>query len=525
MERLEELGREAMLQSQPTRAAVYLAEAYKMGNDKRTLRIMLEQAMRSVDMLSTVHTDDADGYTEAVFSDDGTRLLASTKTGAIAVWRADNGQTLLRLAAEPQSARHARFLPGGREIALLYEDGRVVVLEARSGKLVRSGQAPAGFVPGRDPAHPYLAVYRKSGELGPYAQVMVYDLQNLKPLRTITQPCTVALSPISPDGKTVVFTYKGDLWKVSSEGGNATPLTLHEAHDFMPVWSRDGKTICFASDRFGNFDLFSIPVEGGEARRLTFHSANEYPYDYSIDDKTIVFGSARMDLASNRQYPTGSQPELYQVSVNGGKVSMLLPTPAEDVKHNKDGSKLLYHDKKGGENTWRKHHTSSIARDLWVYDSKTQKHTKLTTFNGEDRNPIFADNDKSVVYLSEANGSFNVHKFALDNPTKVEALTSFKKHPVRFLSQAKDGTLCFSYAGNLYTMAPKAKPKQLNVNIATDARRNNEQIVPVSAGARDLAVSSNGKEVAFVFRGEVFVTSVEGGVPKRSNNMPEQERS
>nr|WP_290939624.1 hypothetical protein [Haliscomenobacter sp.] len=90
-------------------------------------------------------------------------------------------------------------------------------------------------------------------------------------------PSWLRYPSISPDGKTVVFTYKGDLWKVSSEGGNATPLTLHEAHDFMPVWSRDGKTICFASDRFGNFDLFSIPAEGGEARRLTFHSANEYP--------------------------------------------------------------------------------------------------------------------------------------------------------------------------------------------------------------------------------------------------------
>ncbi len=233
MERLEELGREAMLQSQPTRAAVYLAEAYKMGNDKRTLRIMLEQAMRSVDMLSTVHTDDADGYTEAVFSDDGTRLLASSKTGAIAVWRADNGQTLLRLAAEPQSARHARFLPGGREIALLYEDGRVVVLEARSGKLVRSGQAPAGFVPGRDPAHPYLAVYRKSGEPGPYAQVMVYDLQNLKPLRTITQPCTVALSPISPDGKTYYCIASGGEAGVYaySLGADAAPRRLLQGMD------------------------------------------------------------------------------------------------------------------------------------------------------------------------------------------------------------------------------------------------------------------------------------------------------
>jgi hypothetical protein len=100
-------------------------------------------------------------------------LLASSKSGAIAVWRADNGQTLLRLPGDPQSSRHARFLPGGREIALLYQDGRVEVLEARSGKRLRSSQVPASFALGRDPAHPTLAVYRKAGEPGPYGQVMV----------------------------------------------------------------------------------------------------------------------------------------------------------------------------------------------------------------------------------------------------------------------------------------------------------------------------------------------------------------
>ena len=80
---------------------------------------------------------------------------------------------------------------------------------------------------------------------------------------------------ISPDGRTIVFTYKGDLYKVPAVGGAAVPLTTHAAHDFMPVWSRDGGQIAFASDRYGNFDVFVIPAEGGEARRLTFHSAAE----------------------------------------------------------------------------------------------------------------------------------------------------------------------------------------------------------------------------------------------------------
>ena len=155
---------------------------------------------------------------------------------------------------------------------------------------------------------------------------------------------------MSPDGKTVVFTYKGDLYRVAATGGTAVPLTVHQAHDFMPVWSHDGKQIAFASDRYGNFDVFVIPAEGGEARRLTFHSAAEYPYTFTGDDKAVVFGAARMDTAANRLYPTGSQPELYQVAAAGGRPVQLITTPAEDVKFSKNGQFLLYHDKKSNKN-------------------------------------------------------------------------------------------------------------------------------------------------------------------------------
>src|SRR5512135_3756623 len=171
-----------------------------------------------------------------------------------------------------------------------------------------------------------------------------------------SSPTWLRYPAISPDGKTIVFTYKGDLYRVAAAGGPATPLTTHDAQDFMPVWSHDGKWIAFASDRYGNFDVFIMPAEGGEARRLTFHSAHEYPYAFTDDDKAILFGAARMDTAANRMFPTGSQPELYRVPVAGGRVGQVLTTPAEDVEVSRNGQLLLYHDKKGGENAWRKHH-------------------------------------------------------------------------------------------------------------------------------------------------------------------------
>ena len=73
---------------------------------------------------------------------------------------------------------------------------------------------------------------------------------------------------ISPDGKTIAFTFKGDIYKVPSTGGTATPLTTHTANDYAPVWSHDGKQIAFASDRYGNYDIYVISADGGEAKHL-----------------------------------------------------------------------------------------------------------------------------------------------------------------------------------------------------------------------------------------------------------------
>jgi Tol biopolymer transport system component/C-terminal processing protease CtpA/Prc len=329
---------------------------------------------------------------------------------------------------------------------------------------------------------------------------------------------------ISPDGKTIAFTYEGDLYRVASAGGTAVQLTTHEAHDFMPVWSHDGSKIAFASDRYGNFDVFVMPAQGGEPKRLTFHSAAEYPYAFSPDDQSVLFGAARMDTAANRGFPTGSQPELYRVPVAGGRVEQVLTTPAEDVKVSRNGQFLIYMDRKGGENAWRKHHTSSITRDIWVYDTKAATHRKITTFAGEDRSPWFTDNDQAFYYLSEESGTFNVQKMAMQGG-KPQPVTSFKTVPVRFLSVADNGTLCFGYDGAIYTKTGGGQPQKVNVSLAADAKNNNERVLPVTGNAREMAVSPTGKEAAFIFRGEVFVTSVEGGVTKRVTNTPEQETS
>ncbi len=329
---------------------------------------------------------------------------------------------------------------------------------------------------------------------------------------------------ISPDGRTIVFSYQGDLFKVGTDGGTATLLTTHDAYDFAPVWSHDGQKIAFASDRYGNMDVFMMSANGGSATRLTYHSAWEYPTDFTPDNQAVIFTSSQMDAASNQMNPSGAMPELYQIPATGGRPIQLLTTPAELTRFNANGTVMVFQDVKGFEDDFRKHHTSSVARDVWKYEIATKKFNQLTNFEGEDRNPVIAPNQQDIFFLSEKSGTFNIWKMGLNGgmPTQV---TRLDKHPVRYLSIANDGTMAFSFNGELYTLKDGSQPQKLTVNVINDGRYNPVKTLSVGGGASEVAVSPNNKEVAYVFRGEVFVSSIKEGTTKRITNTPEQERS
>ncbi|MCX6306435.1 MAG: S41 family peptidase [Bacteroidetes bacterium] len=358
-------------------------------------------------------------------------------------------------------------------------------------------------------------------------KILAFYIFLLVTLQAISQehPLWMRYTAISPDGQTILFCYKGDIWSVPAAGGTAIPVTLTESYEYAPVWSHDGKNIAFASDRNGNYDIFTMAAGGGEARRLTFSSNKEVPSGFTADNKAVIFSAYRQDLPTNAQFPISLMSELYTVPVAGGKVSMLLPTPALQVCPTSTGDKILYEDIKGYENEWRKHHTSAIARDIWLYDFNAKKYTQLTHFRGEDRNPVFAANNQDFYFLSERSGSFNVFQGSIADTSAYTAITRFTKHPVRFLSRSGNNILCFTYDGEIYTLRPGSEPVKVAVKVFADGRSTQERIVPVNEGFTEMRLSSNGKEYAYIFRGEVFVSSIDGGYTKRITNTPYQERS
>ncbi len=333
-----------------------------------------------------------------------------------------------------------------------------------------------------------------------------------------TNPLWMRFPAISPDGKTVAFSYKGDIWTVPANGGQARQITTNPAYDAYPVWSPDSRQIAFASSREGSLDVYVVGKDGGSPRRVTTDSGDEYPMAWR-NDSTILLKASIMPKATSIMF--ADFPQVYEVSANGGRMRLFSDIPMEDVSVGKDGA-LLYHDKKGYEDPFRKHHQSPICRDIWL--CKGGDYTKLTDFGGEDRTPVWGGDANTYYYLSEEDGTFNVYKRRIGETAKTQ-LTHYKGNPVRFLTRATDGTLCYGYDGAIYTLKEGSQPVRLNLSVVADDGTDKLQRQVLRSGATEFTVSPDGKEIAFVVHGDVYVTSIDYTTTKRITDTPEQERN
>lgn len=322
---------------------------------------------------------------------------------------------------------------------------------------------------------------------------------------------------ISPDGKTIAFSYQGDIFTVPSSGGTAKQITSNAAFDSYPVWSPDGNHIAFASNREGSIDVWVMDANGGIPKRVTTNSGSEYPLRWK-DNYTIMFKASIMPTAKSIIF-AGSYPQVYTVGMDGGRPKLFSDITMDALDINASGD-VLYIDRKGYEDEWRKHHRSPITRDVWLKSGDSFR--KLTTFDGEDRDPVWSADGKSFYYLSEQSGTLNIYHRTLDG--KETQITNHEKNPVRFLSAATDGTLCYGYDGEIYTVRKGGQPQKTAIRIAADTE-GKELIRQIrNSGAYNIKLSPNGKEIGFVMHGDVYVTSIEYRTTKQITNTPEQER-
>lgn len=328
---------------------------------------------------------------------------------------------------------------------------------------------------------------------------------------------------ISPDGQSILFGYMGNIYKVSSHGGVAVPLTTGDAHYTHPVWSRDGKTIAFSGDRYGHFDVYTMSADGGKLTRITYHSAHNMAYDFSADSKKVLVGSRRDAPAESVRFPGLRYfQNLYLVPADGGRPELISAAGVDNARLSADGTKIVFQNVKGYEDYHRKHEKADITRDIWIYDIEKDTYRQITGDKHENREPAFSQDGNFVFYTSEKNGDLNIYKYSLADNSEVQ-LTDFKAFPVRSLSLSSTNQMAFTWKGDIYTMTEGQQPKKLEVHVLNSVGYNTVTHQKIRS-VTEFAVSPNGKEIAFINRGEVFVTGVDNKQTKRISNTSTQER-
>lgn len=311
----------------------------------------------------------------------------------------------------------------------------------------------------------------------------------------------VRFPALSPDGKTLSFSYQGDICLVPVEGGTANRLTIHEGYEGISLWSPDGKNIAFVSNRFGNDDIFVMPTSGnGQTRRLTYHSAKDVVTDWH--GETLYFSTKRENVQIERER------EIHQISATGGTPKLALQALGDEAVISPDGRFIAY--TRGINTNDRYAYKGAAQKDIWLFDTKNNVFKQITAFAGNDINPQWADN-RTLLYISAESGKFNIYKITLDEngapKTKPEALTKYKDDNVRYFKVSKNGkTVAFEYETDIYvTDIENGSPRLVNISIPSDFRMTPIEYRNSSGDMQSFGISPNGKLIAFAVRGEIFV--------------------
>lgn len=327
---------------------------------------------------------------------------------------------------------------------------------------------------------------------------------------------------ISPDGNTIAFTYKGDIFTVPAAGGRATQITVSPAYDTNPFFSPDGSRIAFTSNRNGSNDVFVVDAQGGTPVRLTTHSGSEAVRGW-LNDSTVIFGADIMPSPSDLNGPFFAQT--YTVSTRPGSRPVLLQSLTMTAVSANSRGDLLFQNKKSFENNYRKHEVSAGTPD--VYLLRDGEFTLLSSGEGSSRNPVWlgSGGERYAYTCDDSAGVLNIYEATVGSDSR-RRLTAYDRHPVRSLSASADGNrLAYSYDGEIYTLTPGGEPQKVNVEIYTDDYDRDHITRIVEAGADNMAVAPSAEEVAFTLRGDVYVTSVKYPTTKRITNTAGQERT
>lgn len=324
---------------------------------------------------------------------------------------------------------------------------------------------------------------------------------------------------ISPDRREIAFVSGDDIWTVPADGGEARLLVSHSAAESRPLYSSDGKRLAFNSTRTGNGDIYLLDFDTGELKRLTFDDGFEQLDSWSHDGRWIYFSSTARDIAASN--------DIYRVSAGGGTPMQVsadryanewggAPAP--------DGAGLAFVGR-GYSQWWRHGHAHIDESEIWLMrDHSTAGYERLTAGGAKEIWPMWGDAGRSLYFMSDRSGAENIWKLTLGGQPR--QLTKFEGGRLLWPNISYDGsTIVFERDFGIWKLdAESGRASVVRITRrgvpagpAIDRLRLTDQL-------SELALSPDGKKVAFVVRGEVFAASAtDGGDATRVTTTPAPE--
>jgi tricorn protease len=314
----------------------------------------------------------------------------------------------------------------------------------------------------------------------------------LDSLSEVSDPRTPA---VSPDGGTIVFCWRGDLWETGSSGGRMRCLTPGPGRETEPCYSPDGSMLAFTSYRSGEGDVYVMDSGGGPAKRLTYHDGEDLVMGWSPQGDSVLFTSSR-ELG---------QGWLYGVSPQGGTPRLFLAVSAKGLDFLQEEPLI----ERGVTSWWRLHYRGSGSSDIWFRDSGGW--TPLVASGMDERWPMVVEGEETVIFVKEGS-SGHCNLWTVSYGGEPVQRTFLDRGHVTFPSVSADGSLvAFEYEGGLWVVGTDEWiPRELELSADTDLPVRLQQYTYTGGVTDDYSVSSDGTRIAMTSAGMLFAGELEG---------------
>src|SRR5277367_40488 len=306
----------------------------------------------------------------------------------------------------------------------------------------------------------------------------------------------------------IVFVYAGDLWSVARAGGAAQRLTAGAGSASRPVFSPDGSEIAFTGNYDGNADVYLIPASGGTPRRLTYHPAADEVVGWTRDGKSVLFASERDSYSFFQQ--------LFTISRDGGfPVELPLPGGAEG-SYSPDGQELAYVPLDHAFEIWKRYRGGRTS-PIWIAKLADSSVIPVPRDNSNDFNPMWVDH--RVFFLSDRNGPMSLYSF--DSRSKsVSAALKNDGLDFKYASAGPDAIVIEQFGAIWIYDVKTGAAHKVDIHIAGDLPQLRTRYENVANRIQNADISPTGLRAVFEARGEILTVPAEKGDIRNLTNTP-----